>query len=81
MTVSVNWFPETVEPSPNARLKVLSSAADEELEAGLYFLWPEQVDPQLDAGRNRSELPVSKSTTILPVTRKIVIREVSAEYL
>ena len=61
-TVSVYCSPETVEPSPNCKLKDWPTSLEVELFLGLYAVWPEQVEPQLGPGRNRSEEPVSKST-------------------
>jgi hypothetical protein len=62
VTVSVYCLPETVEPSPYASENDLPRLTDVEEELGLKVVWPEQVLPQLELGRKRSLLPVSKST-------------------
>lgn len=62
VTVSVYCSPETVEPSPYASENVLPASLAVLLEAVLYLVWPEHVEPHLELGRKRSLEPVSKST-------------------
>lgn len=62
VTVSVHCWPETVELSPKVMLNVFPRFLDVELEAGMYFLWPAQLESQAAPGTKRSDEPVSKST-------------------
>jgi hypothetical protein len=63
VTTSVYCSPLTA-PLPKKRLNVESRSFEVELADGLYNLCPEQDDPQLGEGTNRSLLPVSKSTVL-----------------
>jgi hypothetical protein len=62
LTTSVYCSPLTVEPSPYESENVFPRSSAVRLASGSYAVCPEQVNPQLDEGRKRSLLPVSKST-------------------
>lgn len=63
-TETTSVYPSTtaVEPSPNLRWKLLPVSDALWLSDGSYTVWPEQVSLQSGPGKNRSLLPVSKST-------------------
>jgi hypothetical protein len=74
-TVSWYCFPDTVDPSPYCKLNDFPSALEVDEADGVYLVWPLQVEPQVDAGRNKSDEPVSKSTmNCLDFKKKKLVR-------